>query len=70
MRSQILNGLIRESDMFYKNKFCINRHIFHVLYEMLRDIEGLNGPRNMLLEEIVAMLLYILAHHKKNRSIG
>ncbi|XP_048497638.1 protein ALP1-like [Beta vulgaris subsp. vulgaris] len=37
---------------------------------MVRDIGGLNGTRNMSLEEIVAMFLYTLAHHLKNRTIG
>ncbi|XP_021737435.1 uncharacterized protein LOC110721473 [Chenopodium quinoa] len=37
---------------------------------MLRDIGGLSGTKNMSLQEIVAMFLYTLAHHKKNRSIG
>uniref|UniRef100_A0A803MII0 DDE Tnp4 domain-containing protein n=1 Tax=Chenopodium quinoa TaxID=63459 RepID=A0A803MII0_CHEQI len=37
---------------------------------MLRDIGGLSGTRNMSLQEIVAMFLYTLAHHQKNRSIG
>uniref|UniRef100_A0A803MRE4 Transposase n=1 Tax=Chenopodium quinoa TaxID=63459 RepID=A0A803MRE4_CHEQI len=31
---------------------------------------GLSGTRNMTLQEIVAMFLYTLAHHQKNRSIG
>ncbi|XP_057529788.1 uncharacterized protein LOC130808327 [Amaranthus tricolor] len=36
---------------------------------MVRDVGGLNGTRNMSLEEIVAMFLYTLAHHLKNRTI-
>ena len=62
--------LIRESDVKCRNELRMNRYTFWVLCEMLRDIGGLSGTRNMALEEIVAMFLYTLAHHKKNRSIG
>ncbi|XP_020098382.1 uncharacterized protein LOC109717116 [Ananas comosus] len=37
---------------------------------MVRDIGFLSGSRNMSLEEIVAMFLYTLAHHQKNRTIA
>ena len=47
----------------------MNRHTFNMLCEMLRDIRGLSGTQNMSLKEIVVMLLYTLAHHKKNKSI-
>ena len=36
---------------------------------MLRDIGGLSGTKNMSLQEIVAMFLYTLAHHKKDSNI-
>lgn len=58
--------------MSCKNGFCVNRHTFdHILCEMLRDVAGLSGTRNMSIREIVAMFLYTLAHHKNNnRTIG
>ncbi|KAL3506912.1 hypothetical protein ACH5RR_032294 [Cinchona calisaya] len=37
---------------------------------MIRDIGGLRDTRNMTLEEIVAMFVYVLAHHKKNRTVA
>ncbi|KAL3507240.1 hypothetical protein ACH5RR_032622 [Cinchona calisaya] len=37
---------------------------------MIRDIGGLRDTRNMTLEEIVAMFVYALAHHKKNRTVA
>ena len=43
LRNEILNGLIRESDMSCKNEFHLNRQTLNVLCEMLRDIGGLNG---------------------------
>ena len=36
----------------------------------LRRLEASLGQKNMSLEEIVAIILYTLAHHKKNRSIA
>ncbi|XP_048491189.1 uncharacterized protein LOC109133657 [Beta vulgaris subsp. vulgaris] len=48
----------------------MNSRTFSVLCEMVRDIGGLRATRNMSLEEIVAMFLYTLAHHKKNRSLA
>jgi hypothetical protein len=43
---------------------------FYILCEMIRDVGGLKGTRNMTLEEIVAQFLYTLSHHLKNRTIG
>ena len=37
---------------------------------VVSDIGGLKGSRSMSVREIVAMFLYVLSHHKKNRSIG
>ncbi|GAB4855591.1 hypothetical protein Ancab_039775 [Ancistrocladus abbreviatus] len=70
LRAEILDRLIRESDVSCRNELRMNRYTFNVLCEMLRDIGELSGTRNMSIEEIVAMFLCTLAHHKKNRSIG
>jgi hypothetical protein len=48
----------------------MDRTTFYILCEMLRDVGGLKGTRNMTLEEIVAQFLYTLSHHLKNRTIG
>ena len=37
---------------------------------MVRDVGGLKAIRNTSLEEIVALFLYVLSHHFKNRTIG
>ncbi|KAL3530037.1 hypothetical protein ACH5RR_009359 [Cinchona calisaya] len=37
---------------------------------MIRDVGGLRDTRNMTLEEIVAMFVYVLAHHKKNITVA
>lgn len=65
-----LNRIISESDTLCRNFLRIDRHTFGVLLEMVRDVGGLSGTKNMSLEEIVAGFLYTLAHHKKNRMIG
>nr|GEX24885.1 protein ALP1-like isoform X1 [Tanacetum cinerariifolium] len=48
----------------------MDRSTFVRLCEMVRDIAGLKGTTNMTLQEIVALFLYVLAHHKKNRTIS
>ncbi|GJU73783.1 ALP1-like protein [Tanacetum coccineum] len=48
----------------------MDRSTFGRLCEMVRDVSGLKGTTNMTLEEIVALFLYVLAHHKKNRTIS
>ena len=69
-RLEILSRIIRDNDVICKNELRVNRKTFVVLCEMVRDIGGLHRIKNMQLEETVAMFLYTLAHHKKNRSIG
>ncbi|GKB09988.1 ALP1-like protein [Tanacetum coccineum] len=48
----------------------MDRSTFGRLCEMVRDVSGLKGNTNMTLEEIVYLFLYVLAHHKKNRTIS
>ena len=48
----------------------MDRCTFGILCDMVRDFGGLRPTRNMSLEEIVAMFVYTLAHHEKNRTIG
>ncbi|CDP01662.1 unnamed protein product [Coffea canephora] len=47
----------------------MDRRTFGILCEMIRDTGGLKATRNMSIEEIVAMFVYVLAHHKKSRTI-
>ncbi|PWA38957.1 hypothetical protein CTI12_AA576600 [Artemisia annua] len=65
-----LNRLTKESDIVYVSQLRMDRSTFVTLCEMVRDIGGLRGTQNMTLEEIVALFLYVLAHHKKNRMIS
>ena len=70
LRSDRLCRFIRESDVPCISELRMDRRTFDMLCEMLIDVSGLKGTRNMLLEEIVASFLYILSHHLKNRAIG
>jgi hypothetical protein len=69
-RSENLNDMIRDSDTTCISELRMDRRTFYILCEMLRDVGGLKGTRNMTLEEIVAQFLYTLSHHLKNRTIG
>ncbi|XP_056684310.1 protein ALP1-like [Spinacia oleracea] len=68
LRLKKLNTLIKYSDVICKSR--VNRRTFGVICEMARDIGGLTESRNMSIEEIVAMFLFTLAHHIKNRTVG
>ncbi|XP_062103795.1 uncharacterized protein LOC133814908 [Humulus lupulus] len=45
----------------------MDRRTFAILCHHLRTIEGLKGTKNMDVEEMVAMFLYIVSHDIKNR---
>ena len=47
----------------------MNRVAFFKLCKMLKNIGGLRPTRNMAIDEQVAMFLYIISHHIKNRVI-
>ena len=70
IRMKRMNMLINHSDRACKSQLRVDRRTFRVLCEMVRDIGGLKGSHNMSLEEIVALFLYTLAHHFKNRVVG
>lgn len=65
-----LYGLVFENDVKYLSQLRMDRQIFQKLCTILRKKEGLDGTRNVSSEEMLAMLLYILAHHLKTRVIG
>jgi hypothetical protein len=69
-RSENLNDLIWDSDTTCISELRMDKIIFYILCEMLRDVGGHRGTRNMTLEETVAQFLYTLSHHLKNRTIG
>lgn len=61
--------LTKESDAHSISELRMDRRIFMILCEMLRDVGGLKATRNASIEEVVAQFLYVLAHHKKSRTI-
>ena len=69
LRNEKLFQLIRSSDTTCISELRMDRRTLYILCEMLRDVGGLKGTRNMELEEIAAQFLYILAHHLKNRTV-
>ena len=69
-RMQWLFRITRESDIHCVSILHMDRRTFGILCDMVRDFGGLRPTRNMSLEEIVAMFVYTLAHHEKNRTIG
>ena len=54
LRNEKLFQLIRSSDTTCISELRMDRRTFYILCEMLRDVGGLKGTRNMELEEIVA----------------
>ncbi|PWA61551.1 protein ALP1 [Artemisia annua] len=69
-RTNWLFRLTRESASVCISQLHMDRRTFDLLCEMVSDVGGLKGTKNMSLEEIVALFLYVLAHHKKNRTIS
>nr|XP_051228523.1 protein ALP1-like [Lolium perenne] len=68
-RAQALNNKIRVSDTECIYQLRMDRHCFQVLCSLVREIGGVKDSRNMSVDEMVAMLLHILAHDEKNRAI-
>ncbi|XP_058190739.1 uncharacterized protein LOC131307981 isoform X1 [Rhododendron vialii] len=61
-----LNRLVRQSDTTCHNQLRVNRHTFMTLCHLLTQ-NGLEPSRNVTVVEKVAIFLWILAHHTKNR---
>lgn len=64
-----LNRVVYESDIKCIDKLRMDRQCFHKLCRLLTTNGGLRGTKNVLVEEMVAMFLNIIAHHVKNRII-
>ena len=58
-----------ESDIKCNDKLHMDRRCFHRLCQLLTSNGGLRGTRNVMVEEMIAMFLNIVAHHVKNRII-
>ena len=61
-----INGLVRGNDQDCLDQLWVNRHTFLRLCCLLRGV-GLRDSRNVCLEERVAIFLWIVGHHTKQR---
>ncbi|KAH6756612.1 hypothetical protein C2S53_001793 [Perilla frutescens var. hirtella] len=62
--------LTKMSDAICISELRMDRRTFTILCELARDVGGLKATRNSSLDEIMAIFLYVLAHHKKSRTIS
>jgi hypothetical protein len=67
---EYLFALVYESDVVCIHQLRMDRQSFHKLCQVLVIKGQLRPTKNVSIEEMVAMFLNILAHHKKNRSIS
>ena len=64
-----LHSIIYESDIKCIDKLHIDRRCFHNLCQLLTNASGFRNSTNVEVEEMIAMLLTIIAYHVKNRII-
>ncbi|XP_074570396.1 uncharacterized protein LOC141827000 [Curcuma longa] len=63
-------SLTKESDEISVSELRMDRRTFKILCDMVQNIGGLKATKNATIEEIVALFVYVLAHHKKNRTMS
>ena len=68
-RSRYIHRLIYESDTTCHEQLRMDRYTFRRLVHMLGTIGRLRPTNNLTVDEQVAIFLYILAHHQKNRTM-
>ena len=61
--------MVSESDLVCIENIRMDRSTFYKLCNMLQTIGRLAPTKNMNVEEMVAIFLYIISHHAKNRII-
>ena len=61
--------MVFESDLVCIENTRMDRPTFYKLCNMLQTIGRLAPTKNMNVEEMVAIFLYIISHHAKNRII-
>ena len=69
LRLAHLDGMIVRSDITCIEHLRMDCHTFNILCSLVREIGGLKDTKNMMVEEMVAMFLHILAFEEKNREI-
>ncbi|CAL5382364.1 unnamed protein product [Camellia sinensis] len=63
-----LNRLVRNNDKDCHEQLRMNRHTFMRLCALIRT-KGVPDSKHVVLEEKVAMFLFVLGHHHKNRTV-
>lgn len=61
--------MVYERDVKCIDKLCMDHRCFHSLSQLLTTVGELKGTRNVMVEEMVATFLNIIAHNVKNRII-
>ena len=59
LRQKHLDALIKDSDVVCKSELRVNRKTFYVLCEMVRDVGGLNGTRNVFGGDCSYILVHV-----------
>ncbi|KAG6522479.1 hypothetical protein ZIOFF_019619 [Zingiber officinale] len=62
--------LTQDFDTACISELQMDRRTFGILCDMVRDIGDLKDTKNMSLQEAVAIFVYVLAHHKNNRTMS
>ncbi|XP_026399966.1 protein ALP1-like [Papaver somniferum] len=70
VRLWVMQDLVYKSDTNCKSQLRLDRRTFRILCHKLSTISGLEDNRNSDVEEMVAVFLYVIAHHHKNRVVG
>ncbi|XP_026419625.1 uncharacterized protein LOC113315577 [Papaver somniferum] len=70
VRLWVMEDLVYKSDTKCKSQLRLDRRTFRILCHKLRTVSGLEDNRNCDVEEMVAIFLYVIAHHHKNRVVG
>lgn len=69
IRSMNLEKIVFDSDLASVEHIRMDRRAFHELCHLLKMQQRLKSSKNMDVEEIVAIFLYIISHDVKNRVI-
>ena len=68
-RELYIRRLYYGSDRACKDQLRLTRHCFTVLCSKLKEL-GLKKSKNITVEEVVAMFLYVLSFNLTNRKVG
>ena len=68
-RLDYLDGMIVESDIACIEQLRMDRRTFNIFISLVREVRGLRDTKNMVVEEMVAIFLHLLAFEEKNKEI-